>query len=321
VVKIDVNSLERDYQKYIELHRRMEKIDSAIIYSMGNFYFLKDNYVDVHTDGTCKDEISDTFETDLVYVSQSLREILFVEETTDPSNKLKQMNSYQHISSQSLRMITGADTSPALDVMVVFPMKFREEGLTVYQSLVKSPHLGKKLGLSLWCYSPKMDKLKCVGGCISDSFPYKQQEMPISGIGMLKILKKPHPLFLLKFIVLRAIENQYGEASDEGIEFDKEKLLKWLKPYGIVNESLWRVALQLGSDVKWIEQYSSEQLTGIIKFTKPSPKSISQSKQLMFDFSKAISEEFYLGDKQKRLFDYYDESEGSELNGDDDNHQ
>ena len=314
---VDYSTLEKDYEKYLALHRRIEMIDSAITNSMGNHYFLKDNCVEIHTDINCKEDIKKAFETDLVYVSESLREVLMVEETTDPTNKLQQMKSYQYVSSQSLKMITGADVTPCLDVMFVFPIKFREEAIEIFDSMEKKSNMGKGLGISLWCYSDKQDSIKCIGGSISERFPYRSQVMPTTGIGTFKILKNPDRLFLLKFIVLRALENQYGDASEEGIEFDREKLLKWLKPCGLVSEARWRTALQLGSDVGWIEQYSSDQLTGIIKHTKPSPKSINQSKQMMIDFKKATSDGVIIDDRQKKLSDFLLESEPSDNNEED----
>jgi len=290
----------------------MEMIDSAINHSMGKIYFLKDNHVEIHTDPNCIQKIPKTFETDLVYVSQTLREVLFVEETTDPTKKLKQMNCYQHVSSQSLKMITGADVYPHLDIMIVFPCRYRQEALANYDALDKQSNLGKKIGISLWCYNTNKGSLKCIGGSFSEQFPCKSQEIPITGIGMLKILKNPHPLYLLKFIIMRALEHHYGEMTDEGIEFNKEKLTFWLKPYGIVKEELWRAALQIGSDVEWIEQYSPDQLTGIIKFTKPSAKSISRSKYLMYDFEKATADEYGMDKKQKTLFEYCEDNNNLE---------
>ena len=109
------------------------------------------------------------------------------------------------------------------------------------------------------------------------------------GIGRIEILKNPDPVFLLQFIVQKALESNYG-SSDELIEFSRESIYEWLKPYGITKEGLIREAIEIGHRVGWLDSVSLTQLTGVIKGTKPHISSIQRTKGLSADFFRAIEE-------------------------------
>lgn len=296
MVRLDP-SQKNDYDRYLLRHRTLELIDCAIFCNFKNKFEYLDNEVDLFTNPTCPVKSRD-FATDLVYLTADKRHVLLVEETRDISSKLEQLKKYADVSSQILRTITKGDVIPNVDVMVVFPQSQREEGLKIYQELkATNPKLGEDRGISLWCYDDNMKRLRCIGGTFSSSFPKDSIELPSRGVGAFKILKKAHPLFIMQFIVLKALESEYGN-TEGNIDFDKTKLLKWLGPYGIVNENKWKEALRYGQTAGWLSNYSPEQLTGTINYTKISAKSIGRSKDLVSNFFSAIEEE---GDKKQKL--------------------
>jgi hypothetical protein len=315
MVRID-DRLRIQYENYLIRHRTFEKIDSAIFINFGNRYKLIDNEVPLHTN-VDKELKKRCFETDLVYVTEDRKAVLCIEETRDPSNKKHQLLAYGNISSETLRLITSADLNPYVDVFLICPLEHRGTGLEVYDEIKDEiSQLGKKKGISLWHYPPSIKSLKCYGGTFSDYFPEHKSELKSKGIGTFRILKSAPIPFLLQFTVLRALEDEYG-VTTEGIEFTKEKLSKWLAPYGIINEGKWREMIKLGKNVGWFENVSLEQFTGTIKYTKVNPVSIAGSKKLTSNFFQAIEEEH--DKEQKSLLDFSsDEEDIEDIEEDDD---
>jgi hypothetical protein len=301
MVQID-DKFRKAYYDYSELHRRLEMIDSAVITNFNNKYAYYDNEFELISSSHPTISARE-FSADLVYLGRDKRGVLFIEETTDPSNKADQLFKYAHVSSASLKAINKADNLPCVDTFLVFPEKERENGLLTYDELAnRDCSLGKQRGVSLWCYPDNMKSLKCVGGCFSEYLPDCPPELKFRLIHTLKITKKASTIHLLQFIVMKALEAEYG-LSKENIEFNRAKLFAWMEHYGLVNEQRWRDALRMGELVGWISNYSPEQLTGVINYSKKSPQSIINSKVLMADFFEAIKED--IDEKQKRLSDFY----------------
>ena len=87
MVKID-NRVKNSYFEYLDRHRLLEKIDSAISENFKGKYFYADNEVEFHTNIDRKSHIKkDNFATDLVYISENRNAILMIEETLNPSDK------------------------------------------------------------------------------------------------------------------------------------------------------------------------------------------------------------------------------------------
>lgn len=308
MVKID-GRLKKRYEDYLIRHRTFEKIDSAIFQKFGNKYQYTNNEVPLHT-SIDKKVKKKSFSTDLIYVSDDLKSVLCIEETTDPTNKKEQLIAYGNISPETLQLITGADMNPYVDIFLIFPYTHRETALRVYEEMKDNiSHLGRKCGLTLWYYPPSMKEFRCCGGKYSEKFPDHDGLLTSKGIGAFRIMKSAPIPYLLQFTVIRALEDEYGKTTD-GIEFTKEKLLKWLKPYGIVKEERWKEMIQLGEYVGWFEKVSIDQYTGIIKHTKLSPSSISRSKKLTANFFEAIEDE--KDKKQKSLTDFFDTSDNDD---------
>ncbi len=315
MVKIDERS-KRNYFGYLERHRLIEKIDSAIFENYKNIYKYYGNEVELHTNKDIKLK-KDIFEADLVYVSKNKDAVLLIEETSDPTNKKDQLLAYANISPQSLKLLTGTDFIPYVDVFLVSPQNHRSTALEVFNVCKKdiSSKLGKKLGLTLWYYPKSQKFFSCAGGKFSKSFPKINVPLLSKGIGAFRILKNScHPIYLLQFIVLRAIEKYYGEDKN-GIEINKEKLGEILRPYGIINEKKWTEAVNIGRHVGWFENVSLEQFAFTIKYTKLSHSSISGSKALTSNFFEAIEQE--KDKKQSSLTDFFTYNSSKEENLDD----
>jgi hypothetical protein len=185
---------------------------------------------------------------------------------------------------------------------LVFPESYRDIALGVYERLSKEDGNSKNRGVSLWSYKQDKKVLKMVGGDFSDYFPTCPSELRTKRIGTQRIFKKANSIYLLQFIIMKAFEAEYG-INDDNIEFNREKILNWLKPYGLVKEEKWREALKIGSEVGWISAFSLEQLTGTINYSKQNASSIAYSKDLMADFFMAI-EQKERDEKQKSLLDF-----------------
>lgn len=300
MVSLDAR-LKDGYYQYLDLHRRYEMIDSAIIENFGGIYEYFDNEVELMA-SSHKRIVSPNFSTDLAYLSRDCRGVLFVEETINPTDKFDQLFKYRHVSPTSLRLINKADYVPSVDVFLVFPEAFRDAALGMYERLVEEDGDSRNREVSLWSYGNDKKALKKVGGDFSDYFPTCPSELKTKRIGTQRIFKKANEIYLLQFIAMKAFEAEYGTNGDN-IEFNQEKLLKWLKPYGLVKEQKWREALRIGEKVGWISAFSPEQLTGTINYSKLNASSVVHSKDLMSDFFKAI-EQSERDEKQSSLFDF-----------------
>jgi hypothetical protein len=290
-----IDDLLESYEKYIKKHRRFEFIDCAIFTTLGQYEYF-DNEVGLYTNPPARD-----FATDIVYISRDRRAILFVEETLDPSEKKLQLKKYAHLSSKTALLIMKTNAVPAVDVMLVVPDEKRAAALALYEEVVKEEGgLGRNRGISIWSYGKGEKVLKLRGGTLSPEFPRDVKELPSRGVGAIEILKEPHPLYLLQFIIIKALASEYGLAL-EGIEISKEKLGRLLTPYGIVREGLWREALRIGQDIGLITNFSSDQLTGTLNYTKPFPSSITKlGPKLAYPFA-IVEEEDEIDKGQARL--------------------
>jgi len=277
-------------------------IDSAIFENLKNSYRYFDNEVEFHTNRD-KNVEKDIVEADLAYVSKKKNSVLLIEETINPINKKSQMIAYGNISPQNLRLLTGTDFTPYLDTFLVVPQKHRQTALDLFEDCRDEiKNLGNKIGFSIWYYPESKKHLRCAGGIYSKGFPNINKILNTKSIGTFKILKKScHPIYLLQFIVLKAIEGHYG-LSKEGIEVNEDILMDLLKPYGIINKSKWIEAIKIGRHVGWFENVSLDSFTFTIKHTKLNAASISGSKGLASNFFEAIEEE--PDKKQSSLFDF-----------------
>jgi hypothetical protein len=283
-------------------------IDSAITKNLGKRYFYVDNETPLYVNPRCKVG-KNPFETDLVYRTENKRALLFAEETLDPGQKKDQLICYGNVSSQSLKMISHTDEVPTYDVFLVFPQEHRSVALGQYKEVEKevpSRELGRNIGISLWQYSAKRDVLKCVGGKFSNhisNLVTNLTELKAGGFGSFPILKRADEVSLLIHILLCACQSEYGK-KDENIEFSKEKLEKWMAPCGLTNPAKWRAALKIGEDVGLISDFSSDQLMGIINYTKPSSGSITILKKYTSNFFEAIREE--KKDRSQTKLDFFE---------------
>jgi len=300
-VKVD-SKIKKNCEEYEKRHRIFEFIDCAIYSNFRGKYKYFDNEMPLYTNPDRKTK-KKTFATDLVYISNDYKRVLFIEETRNPCNKKDQLKAYALLSSHSLRSITKTDITPEFDVFLVFPEEYRDDALNLYDE-IKSEfcELGKRKGISLWFYPPSKRYIKCAGGTFSQNFPAHKDKLSSQKIGTFRILKSAPPAFLLKYVVIKALQSKYGETKN-GIEMNKEKLSELLQEDGILDEGKWRAMIKLGRDVGWFENVSLEQFIFTIKYTKISPQSINRSKQLAADFWHAIEEE---GDEiQSSLIDFY----------------
>jgi len=312
---IPIKRLEEAYREYQDYHKKMERIDSAITLTLGKKYFYHDNETPLYSK-SLQDGGTDDFATDLVYVTMDRRAIIFVEETSDPTKKQNQLKKYANITPQSLLMISRGDSTPFYDVFLFFPdeQKYRTAVLDLYKKIAADFNIsGFKVGISLWQYSEKKKCFKCIGGSFSEHIKktgFNITELPIRRYGSFPILKKADTVSLLQYIILKAVEREYGKT--EGfIEFDKTKLTLWMKETGI-KEERWKTALEIGVEAGIIRDFSPEQLTGTIAYTKPSSKSISILKRLTSNFFETLREIEDLSQKSLEDFDSPDKIEEAE---------
>jgi len=304
MAKID-QKYKKSHDRYIRRHLKYEFIDCAIFSGLPS-YALADNEVDLFTNSP-----HEHFATDLVYITEDRTAILLVEETENPTNKKKQLINYGKLSAESAKSITKTDATPNVDVMLVIPESLRGESLAIYEEV--SIELGnlwqKGRGISIWYYDEKFKALKLCGGTLSPTFPKDKKVLHSKKYGTFKILKTAPPIFLIRFIVMKALEAEYG-ISQSGIEISKEKLTKWLSPYGIVNQEKWVEALRIGQELGIISNFSAQQITGTLNYSKPHPASIGKLKAIVADpFDPEIVEEDIDNNGQKSLSEFYHQDE------------
>lgn len=306
--------LKSSYRRYLKRHRKIEFIDCAIFMGLKSYAYV-DNEVDVITNPPPHKK----FTTDLVYMAKDRRAILLIEETEDPSRKKEQLINYARLAAESARSITKTDATPAVDVMLVIPEVKREEALNIYDEVEKEVgSLSKKgRGISIWYYDENFKALKLCGGTLSPLFPLSIRILPSKSIGTFRILKNAPPVYLLQFIIMKALEAEYG-ISQKGIEISKEKLEKWLCPYGIIKEEKWAIALRIGQDLGYISNFSYHQISGTLNYSKAHPASISKLRALLADPFDIKEEQLEGQRSQKSIFDFGQAPEDKPINSDED---
>ena len=302
------NSLER----YERRHRKYEFIDCSIFSGLQS-YALVDNEVDLFTNPP-----HEHFATDLVYVAKDRTAILLVEETENPQNKKKQLINYGKLSAESAKSITKTDATPYIDVMLIIPESLRGDALKIYEDV--NTELGnlqqKGRGISIWIYDTNYKSLRLCGGTLSPAFPKDKKVLPSKKYGTFKILKTAPPIFLIRFIVMKALEAEYG-SSINGIEINKEKLSNWLGHYGIINQEKWVEALRIGQELGIISNFSSQQITGTLNYSKPHPASISKLKAILADpFNPEFTDDDSEFIEQKSLSEFFQNGEDDSVEPD-----
>jgi hypothetical protein len=306
--------LKVSYERYIRRHRKYEFIDCAIFTQLNSYVYI-DNEFDLFTNTPHKN-----FATDLVYMAKDRKAILLIEETEDPSLKLEQLINYSKLSAESAKTITKTDAVPAVDVMLVIPEAKRSDALKIYDDFEKEVgNLSeKRRGISIWYYDQYFKALRLCGGSLSPVFPKEKKILPSKSYGTFKILKTAPPVFLLLFIIMKALESEYG-ISQKGIEINKEKLEKWLGPYGIIKEEKWAAALKIGQDLRIISNFSSQQVTGTLNYSKAHPSSIGRLRAILADPFNIKVEDVEVDESgQRSLFEFDTAPEDKPINSEED---
>ncbi len=307
--------LKNSYNRYLKRHRKYEFIDCAVFTRLTSYCYI-DNEVDLFTNPPPHKK----FATDLVYMTKDKRAILLIEETEDPSKKKEQLINYARLAAESARSITKTDAVPAIDVMLVIPEAKRSEALKIFEEVEKEVGSlrDKGRGISIWYYDENFKALKLCGGTLSPLFPADIKVLSSKSVGTFRILKTAPPVFLLQFIIIKALEAEYG-ISQKGIEITKEKLEKWLSPYGIVKQEKWAEALKIGQDLGYISNFSYHQITGTLNYSKAHPASISRLRALLADpFNIKVEEVTAEERQQKSIFDFGDSPEDKPIDSEED---
>lgn len=264
-------------------------IDSAITDNL-RAYRLHDNEVPLRTQNSIQ-HTKEVVTADLAYISTDGRSLLLIEETTDLMGKENQIIAYLDIAPESLQTSTKGDANPYCDILFIFPASHHDIALEQYSKISNMDlNIGNKRGITFWEYPPSREYIKCIEGRTSRVFPKNFEKMPSKNYGRFLITKHADPISILQFMILQALQSEYGENTDL-ISFDKIKLRKWFSKVGIIKEERWKEAIKIGVDVKLLESVSLEQLTGKIKYTRPHPSSISKCNMFISDFFKAIETE------------------------------
>ncbi|MCK9592090.1 MAG: hypothetical protein M0Q91_08805 [Methanoregula sp.] len=312
MASIDPN-LKISLDRYIRRHRKYEFIDCAVFSGLESYSYI-DNEVDLFTNPPHKH-----FATDLVYIANDKTAILLIEETENPSNKKGQLINYAKLSAESAKSITKTDATPNIDVMLVIPESLRGDALKIYDEVNQElGNLGQKWrGISIWYYDQNFKALRLCGGTLSPAFPKDIKVLHSRHYGTFKILKTAPPIFLIEFIVLKALEAEYGK-TQSGIEINKEKLTKWLGPYGIINQEKWVAALKIGQDLGIISNFSAQQITGTLNYSKSHPASIGKLRAIVANpFDTEIVGDDTDGNGQKSLSEFYRIGEEDTIESDD----